>query len=215
MSDSDPFAYWQRSDRYYDRETRPRSPPRPGPRPPTAAPIFSKNRKSFFEELNHSLKPPQPVKPPPKVEKGEKKTEKVKDRSKSVKLKSRKPTDGSKCRKTKSQKKPSGKDKPIHKDLIIVQRSGHAVVGNDFNSSYNSLIASLKTVHTRNFSTSSEPEYGDKHNTSNNCDETDRIVDGWVQEASPEGKKVNTKNYQFNLIPAGPNFGPNRFTLSF
>ena len=93
----------------------------------------------------------------------------------------------------KSQKKKKAVKPPAIPPKPVKPATVQKIKPSEIKNNYNSLIASLKTVHTRNFSTSSEPDYGEK-NTSNNSDEIhkslDKICDGWVQEVSAEGKKV-------------------------
>ena len=61
-------------------------------------------------------------------------------------------------------------------------------------NSYNSIIASLKNVHTRNFSTSSnEPEF---HERNNSYDENIDL-NGWRQERSAEGKVVSFQSNKY------------------
>ena len=60
----------------------------------------------------------------------------------------------------------------------------------EIEKSYDSIIASLKNVHTRNFSTSSnEPDF---HERNNSYDENNDL-NGWRQERSAEGKVVSKK----------------------
>jgi hypothetical protein len=123
------------------------------------------------------------------------------------------------------QKKPKKskliKSKPTE---LLLTKSGNPenyrnLRSSDVNSNYGSIIANLKTVHQRNWSTCSEPEYAEpppdisanefhERNNSYNCDESELTASGWERQMSSEGKKVtfcicfNSTTNEFNQAPA-------------
>ena len=146
-----------------------------------------RDKPKFFKELNDSLRvsalvgPPYPSRTTEPdggfFKKSNKETKKSKSGKKEV----------FSSRSAKNEKSP-------RKKFSKRKNAPKLEIGAPVDPHLSCLIASLKNVHQRNFSTSSEPDF--VNNQTAGLDETDKL-EGWILEASADGEKVCVVKYRF------------------